>query len=68
MNSFKDFVVKLNCFSNKQHPSKSEVIGRCGGAKKTNVHTEPTKGQTLKLISFSSGVPCITNIAVTLIQ
>ena len=26
-----------------RNPSKSEVIGRCGGDKKTNDHAEPTK-------------------------
>ena len=26
-----------------ENPSKSEVIGRCGGDEKTNDHTEPTK-------------------------
>ena len=25
------------------NPSKSEVIGRCGGDEKTNDHAEPTK-------------------------
>jgi len=25
------------------NPSKSEVIGRCGGMKKPNDHAEPTK-------------------------
>ena len=30
-------------------PSKSEVIGRCGGdGKKSNDHAEPTKSRTLK--------------------
>ena len=27
----------------KKSPSKSEVIGRCGGMKKPNDHAEPTK-------------------------
>ena len=27
------------------NPSKSEVIGRCGGVKKTNDHAEPTKAE-----------------------
>ena len=32
-----------------ENPSKSEVIGRCGGdGKKTNDHAEPTKCRTLK--------------------
>ena len=32
-----------------ENPSKSEVIGRCGGDKKnTNDHAEPTKSRTLK--------------------
>ena len=32
-----------------RHPSKAEVIGRCGGnEKKTNDHAEPTKSRTLK--------------------
>ena len=26
-----------------ENPSKSEVIGRCGGDEKTNDHAEPTK-------------------------
>ena len=26
-----------------ENPSKSEVIGRCGGDEKTNDHTEPAK-------------------------
>ena len=26
-----------------RNPSKSEVIGRCGGKKKKNDHAEPTK-------------------------
>ena len=26
-----------------RNPSKSEVIGRCGGMKKTNDHAEPTQ-------------------------
>ena len=26
-----------------RNPSKSEVIGRCGGDEKTNDHAEPTK-------------------------
>jgi len=26
-----------------RNPSKSEVIGRCGGDEKTNEHAEPTK-------------------------
>ena len=26
-----------------RNPSKLEVIGRCGGMKKTNGHAEPTK-------------------------
>ena len=30
-----------------ENPSKSEVIGRCGGVKK-NDHAEPTKSRTLK--------------------
>ena len=32
-----------------ENPSKSEVIGRCGGdGKKPNDHAEPTKSRTLK--------------------
>ena len=31
-----------------RNPSKSEVIGRCGGDEKTNDDAEPTKSQTLK--------------------
>jgi len=31
-----------------RNPSKSEVIGHCGGDGKTNDHAEPTKVQTLK--------------------
>ena len=30
-----------------ENPSKSEVIGRCGGDEKTNDHAEPTS-RTLK--------------------
>ena len=30
-----------------RNPSKSEVIGRCGGDEKTNDHAEPTKSRTL---------------------
>ena len=26
-----------------RNPSKSEIIGRCGGDEKTNDHAEPTK-------------------------
>mgnify|MGYP000237609723 FL=1 len=26
-----------------ENPSKTEVIGRCGGDEKTNDHAEPTK-------------------------
>jgi len=26
-----------------ENPSKSEIIGRCGGRKKPNNHAEPTK-------------------------
>ena len=33
-----------------ENPSKSEVIGRCGGDEKTNDHAEPTKSRTLKKI------------------
>ena len=31
-----------------RNPSKSEVIGRWGGIKKTNDHTEPTKKSNAK--------------------
>ena len=31
-----------------RNPSKSEVIGRCGGDEKTNDHTEPTKVERYK--------------------
>ena len=32
-----------------ENPSKSEVVGRCGGdGKKPNDHAEPTKCRTLK--------------------
>ena len=31
----------------KENPSKSEVIGRCGGDEKTD-HAEPTKVERLK--------------------
>ena len=31
-----------------RHPSKLEVIGRCGGMKKTNDHAEPTKVERYK--------------------
>ena len=31
-----------------RNPSKSEVIGRCGGDEKTNDDAEPTKSRTLK--------------------
>ena len=30
-----------------RNPSKSEVIGRCGGDEKTNDRAEPTKSRTL---------------------
>ena len=33
-----------------RNPSKSEVIGCCGGDEKTNGHAELTKRQTLKKI------------------
>ena len=33
-----------------RNPSKSEVIGRCGGDEKTNDHAEPTKSRMLKKI------------------
>ena len=34
-----------------RNPSKSEVIGRCGGdEKQKNDHAEPTKSRTLKKI------------------
>ena len=29
--------------SGLENPSKSEVIGRCGGDEKTNDHAKPTK-------------------------
>ena len=32
-----------------ENPSKSEVIGRCGGMKKPNDHTEPTKSNAKKI-------------------
>ena len=31
-----------------ENPSKSEVIGRCGGDEKSNDHAEPTKSRTIK--------------------
>ena len=31
-----------------RNPSKSEVIGRCAGMKKTNDHVEPTKVERLQ--------------------
>ena len=31
-----------------ENPSKSEVIDRCGGMKKTNDHAEPTKVERQK--------------------
>ena len=31
-----------------RNPSKSEVIGLCGGDEKTNDHAEPTKVECLK--------------------
>ena len=31
-----------------ENPSKSEVIGRCGGDEKTNDHAERTKSRKLK--------------------
>ena len=33
-----------------RNPTKSEVIGRCGGDEKTNDHAEPTKVECLKKI------------------
>ena len=36
-----------------RNPSKSEVIGRCGGDEKTNDHAEPTKVKRLKNIISS---------------
>ena len=32
-----------------RNPSKSEVIGRCGGDEKTDDHAERTKSRTLKI-------------------
>jgi len=32
-----------------RNPSKSEIIGRCGGDEKTNDHAEPTKVERLKI-------------------
>jgi len=29
-----------------ENPSKSEVIGRCGGDEKTNDHAEPSSNQS----------------------
>jgi len=31
-----------------ENPSKSEVLGRCGGNEKTNDHAEPTKVERKK--------------------
>ena len=31
-----------------RNPSKSDVIGRCGGDEKTNDHAEPTKVDKIK--------------------
>ena len=31
-----------------RNPSKSEVIGRCGGEEKTNDHADPTKKSNVK--------------------
>ena len=31
-----------------RNPSKSEVIGRCGGDEKKNAHAEPTKVERYK--------------------
>ena len=39
-----------------RNPSKSEVIGRCGGNEKTNDHAEPTKVEQIKKIHDN----CIT--------
>ena len=33
-----------------RNPSKSEVIGRCGGDEETNDHAEPTKSNAKKII------------------
>ena len=40
-----------------RNPSKSEVIGRSGGMKKTNDHAEPTNSRTLKIkkITLAAG-------------
>ena len=35
-----------------RNPSKSEVIGRCGGNEKTNDHAEPTKDSNDKKFVF----------------
>ena len=35
-------------FNDKDYPSKSGVISRCGGHEKTNDHAEPTKVERLK--------------------
>ena len=32
-----------------ENPSKSEVIGRCGGDEKMNGHAEPTKVEPTKV-------------------
>ena len=32
-----------------RNPSKSEVIGRCGGDEKPNDHAEPRKSRTIKI-------------------
>ena len=34
-----------------RNPSKSEVIGRCGGDEKTNDHAEPTKVERFKKLN-----------------
>ena len=42
-----------------RNPSKSEVIGRCGGDEKTNDHAEPTKVERQKKIPPKNHCKCI---------
>ena len=39
-----------------RNPSKSEVIGHCGGDEKTNDHAEPTKKKKKKAVNLISVV------------